>query len=431
MTPVVVLSGLIAVAALFLVPRRVLPILAILALVLLPVGFMDLSRIIGRYYTPAVVIILVWVLRLIFAPRDERARSRRTPVGLLWLPIAALIAASVLTSASIATSINWLSVVAITVLIPYLLGKRRAEDIWPQTQVVLVLVACFLGMLSASDYLFSFNPWTALFSYDVNERVWSIFRTRTSLGHPLITAAVASVCVMVALFGKTGARPLRIAGLLGGGAALILAVSRTSVLAVAVGVSVGCLILIFGPQTSDRSRRALGFLLFLAGVAFVLVVSNSPLLTERNESTGGTASAQYRELSSRVAYSLIAEHWALGTGPGTSSVQFSNAYDGPLENSALQLMLSLGVPLTITVLASLSALMIRLALRGEAVLVALLLTFSVSLIGFSAIDVNPAILALISPAVYRAGQSISTPRAGSSVSALQELQYSRRLRPAR
>lgn len=407
MTPLLIIAVIASLLVLFALPRRVLPPLALLTLVLVPVGYMDLGRTIGRYFTPAVIIVLVWVLRLFFVKRKERVprQPSATAGGILWLPVVGMLVISTVASTSLITSLSWITVVAITTVIPYYLGRSRTEEVWRGSQIALVAIALFLGALAATDYFLGINPWTSLFSYDVNEKVWSVFRTRTSLGHPLVTATVASACTMVALFGQRIPRLLRIAGLLGGGVALILAVSRTSVLAVAMGVAVGCLVLLFGPQAEKgESRRLPGFLLLIAGVAFLLVVTNSPLLAERNESTGGVASSMYRDESSAVAFSMIQAHFFIGTGPGTAPTQFSNVYDGPLENSVLQLILSLGVPLASVALVAIAGLILRLALRGEATLAATLLAFSVSLVGFSAIDVNTALLAFLSPLLYRAGQ---------------------------
>lgn len=410
MTPILLIGGVLAVAGMFLLPRRFLPVLAIASLIFIPVGFMDVSRVIGRYWTPAVIIVLIWCVRLASVKRAERVPARTPALSVLWLPVLALLGLSTTASTSVSTSLAWIAVVAVTTVIPYHLGRRRNDDVWPASQIGLAVAAVFLGALAASDYFLGINPWTALYSYDVNERVWSVFRTRTSLGHPLITATVASLCVMVAMFGNRIPRVIRVAGLMGGGVALILAVSRTSVLAVALGVAVGCIILMVGPQSQGKSRRLPGFLLFFAGIAFLLVVTNSPLLTERNESTGGAASTLYREASTSVALSMISENWGLGTGPGTSATQFAAVYDGPLENSAFQLMLSLGIPLAVIVILAVVVLIFRLALRGEATMAAALIAFSVSLVGYSAIDVNPALLAILSPLLFRAGQVLSRPR---------------------
>lgn len=408
MTLLLIVAAVAGLILIFILPRRVLPPLALIVLVLVPVGYMDLSRTIGRYYTPALIIILVWALRLIFSKKEERIPGRPSAAGVLWLPVLGLLAISTIASSNATLSLSWIATVVVAAILPYYLGRSRAEGVWRGSQIVYVLIAVFLGALAASDYFFGINPWTSLFSYDVNEKVWSVFRTRTSLGHPLVTATVASVCTMVALFGQRIPRVLRVAGLIGGGVALVLAVSRTSVLAVALGVAVGCLVLLFGPSAeSGKSRRLPGFLLLIAGVGFLLVVTNSPLLAERNESTGGVASSMYREESTGVALSMIAKNWFIGTGPGTAPTQFAAVYDGPLENSALQLFLSLGVPLASMALLAVAILVARLALRGEATLAAGLLAFAVSLVGFSAIDVNPAMLVLLSPLLYRAGQVLS------------------------
>ncbi|KQP97444.1 MULTISPECIES: O-antigen ligase family protein [unclassified Rathayibacter] len=400
--------GLIGGLVVFFMPRHLMPALALAVLVVLPVGYMDIPRITGRYFTPAVIILAVWVLRMMFGARDSDAAPVKIG-AVLWLPVLGVVGVSTLLGVDPGISVTWALVALICVVLPYHYGRIRRDEIWPSSQTAFLWIGVFIGGLAVLDFVAGFNPWSSLFSYDVTEKVWSVFRTRTSLGHPLVTSTVATMCAMIALFGSDRRRWLRITALLGSGAAVILAVSRTGVLALAIGLALGCFVLLFSSSPSRRTRRVTAFFLLVSAVGFLGVVTNSPLLDQRNDSSGGIKSSDYREQSTKVALDLIEDDWLLGTGPGNSATEFSSVFDGPLENSVFQLTLSLGIPLAALALGALAVVVLRVARRGDAGVAAAVVAFLVSLSGFSAIDVNPALLALLTPLMFRAGQLISAP----------------------
>lgn len=405
--------GVVGAIVLMFMPRRLMPALALAVLVVLPVGYMDLPRLVGRYFSPAVIILAVWMIRTALGKRDALARPVRVGT-LLWIPVLGALAVSVGLGLDPFLSVAWVLVALVCVILPYLYGRTRRDETWASTQKAYLWIGVFVGALAVLDFVAGFNPWSSLFSYDVTEKVWSVFRTRTSLGHPLVTSTVATVCAMIALFGSDKNRWLRIAALAGSGAAVILAVSRTGVLAIAIGLALGCLVLLFGASPSKRTRRITAFFLMISALGFLGVVTNSPLLDQRNESSGGVKSTDYREQSTEVALGLIDDNWLLGLGPSNSAAEFSSIFDGPLENSVFQLLLSLGVPLAALGLAAIVVIVLRVSKRGDAGVAAGIVAFSVSLSGFSAIDVNPALLAFLAPLMFRAGQIIGDPWRGAA-----------------
>ncbi|MCJ1682414.1 O-antigen ligase [Rathayibacter sp. VKM Ac-2928] len=399
--------GIVGAIVLMFMPRRFMPALALAVLVVLPVGYMDVPRLIGRYFSPAVIILAVWMIRTVLSTRDAPAAPVRVGT-LLWIPVLGAVAVTVALGLAPGLSVVWVLVVLVCVVLPYLYGRTRHDEVWVSSQSAYLWIGVFVGGLAVLDFIAGFNPWSSLFSYDVTDKVWSVFRTRTSLGHPLVTSTVATVCAMIALFGSDTRRWLRIAALAGSGAAVILAVSRTGVLAVAIGLALGCLVLLFGASPSKRTRRVTAFFLMVSAVGFLGVVTNSPLLEQRNDSTGGVKSSDYREQSTAVAADLISDNWLIGLGPGNSAAQFSSVFDGPLENSVLQLLLSLGIPLAALALSAVVVIVLRVSKRGDAGVAAAIVAFCVSLTGFSAIDVNPALLVFLTPLMYRAGQVIGS-----------------------
>ncbi|MDY0911243.1 O-antigen ligase family protein [Rathayibacter festucae] len=405
--------GIVGAIVLMFMPRRLMPALALAVLVVLPVGYMDVPRLIGRYFSPAVIILAVWMIRTVLSTRDAPAAPVRVGT-LLWIPILGALAVSVALGLDPFLSVAWVIVALVCVILPYLYGRTRREETWASTQKAYLWIGVFVGALAVLDYVAGFNPWSSLFSYDVTEKVWSVFRTRTSLGHPLVTSTVATVCAMIALFGSDKNRWLRIAALAGSGAAVVLAVSRTGVLAIAIGLALGCLVLLFGSSPSQRTRRITAFFLMVSALGFLGVVTNSPLLDQRNESSGGVKSSDYREQSTDVALDMIDDNWLIGLGPSNSAAEFSSIFDGPLENSVFQLLLSLGVPLAALGLTAIVVVVLRVSKRGDAAVAAGIVAFAVSLSGFSAIDVNPALLAFLAPLMFRAGQIIGDPGRGAA-----------------
>ncbi|QHC59328.1 O-antigen ligase family protein [Rathayibacter sp. VKM Ac-2760] len=397
--------AVIGAIVLFFMPRRLMPALALAVLVVLPVGYMDVPRLIGRYFSPAVIILLVWMVRLVLSKRDAAAEPARAGT-MLWIPVLGALAVSVALGLEPGLSVAWVVVALVCTVLPYLYGRTRSDDVWSSAQNAYLWVGVFIGALAVLDFVAGFNPWSSLFSYDVTEKVWSVFRSRTSLGHPLVTSTVATVCAMIALFGSDKRRWLRIAALAGSGAAVILAVSRTGVLAIAIGLALGCLVLLFGASPSKRTRRITAFFLMISALGFLGVITNSPLLDQRNESSGGVKSSDYREQSTDVALGMIEDNWLIGLGPSNSAAEFSSVFDGPLENSVFQLLLSLGIPLAILALGAIVVIVLRVSKRGDAGVAAAIVAFAVSLSGFSAIDVNPALLAFLAPLMFRAGQII-------------------------
>jgi O-antigen ligase len=391
----------VGVVALLLLPTKVLPAVALWLLVLVPVGYMDIPRVVGRYFTPALIVIVVWIVRTAFAQR--MTLLLRVPIKgwLIALPLLALLIASTISSGvHTGWSIAWTIVLGVCVAAPALIGQISQDDVWPTVRWSFAAIGLFLGVLAAVDFVLHLNPWTSLYRYEVSERTWAVFRTRTSLGHPLMTSTVASVAFAVCVFpsGKGRQWPYLLCA---GGAlvAVILSVSRTSVPTIAVAILVGVLSTLSGTKRFQGRSKGRLFSIAIAAGLFV-VMALSPLLSARNQTSGGISSAAYRSQLLENAMEIIAGHPMLGSGPGTSSLAYGRQYGGILENSYIQLVVSIGLPAFIVFVMGVALVVLVAIRRSRAGAAAGLAAFMVSIAGFNVIDSNPGLLALAAPLIF-------------------------------
>ena len=239
-----------------------------------------------------------------------------------------------------------------------------------------------------------------MFRTAVNEQAFSFVRTKTSLGHPLITSTVASVALVVSVFpaGRSREWPYRICAV-GALAAVVLSVSRGGLIALICAVTVGMVALLAGErQSGGRGRRRLASVLLAA--AFLASIAGSPLLAERLQSTGAQKSADYRFTMLENTGAIVAESPFLGVGPGASDVVYTDLYGWGMESSALQLVVSVGVPAFVLFVLGLGGIVVVAMRRSRAGASAGIVAFFVAITGFNAINSNPALLALVAPLVF-------------------------------
>lgn len=403
--PALAVGGVIGVVALFLLPRNALPALALWVLVLFPIAYMSVPRMIGANLIPALLITAIWMIRM--AMGDRMTLLLRTPIR-GWIvagPLLVLLFASATYTVDNARTVAWVAVFVICGLAPALLGQICVDDVWPTVRRTFAGIGLFLGILAASDYFLHFNPWRLLYSAD---RSWSsAFRTSTSLGHPLTTALVAGVALAVCVFPSTRYRqwPYWICAA-GASVALILTVSRSNVFAVGVSAIIGILSAHSGNGTSAKRGRIVPVLILatiFAAVAF------SPLLSQRNASAEGQSSATYRTQLFDSAMSLVDERPLLGLGPGTSGVVYEAFSYDALENSALQLMVSTGIPASLFFFVGLASVVVVAMRRSRPGAAAGIVAFSISAVGFNLIDSKPGFLVLIAPLIVCAVAPERTP----------------------
>ncbi|WP_431237366.1 O-antigen ligase family protein [Mycolicibacterium aichiense] len=400
-----------------LLPRRALPATALWLLILLPLNFTNLPQGVSSYLTPAVVVIAIWMMRVALGGRKgalQRMRIRGLPVILPLLGM--LIVSALLSTGHSDTAVHvfsnnpgrtpaWIAVFAICVLLPTVFGQLSDEDLWPTVQAAFAGIGIFLGAVAVIDFVFHFNPWIDVLNRDAREATWSVFRAKTTLGHPLITATVASVALGVCIFPAGGIRRrLLWVGAFGALVALMLSASRGAVFAVGSAAFLG----VFGLRPAERHSLTdnRGRLVTLVAAGTLLTaIAFSPLLTRRAGSSEGADSGAYRFNVFSDALKLVEERPLLGFGPGTSNTIFAEHYAGGdrvgrLENSALQLLVSVGIPASLLCLLGLILVMLVAIKGARAGVVAGIGAFVVSITGYNALEANPAILVIVAPLLY-------------------------------
>jgi O-antigen ligase len=402
-SPLVAVFAFVAIGAvvLFLVPRDAVPAVALWLLVLVPVGYMDLPRTIGRYATPAVAIMAIWMIRVAFAQRTNLSPRLATRGWLIVVPFFGLLLASTFFSeVDTARSLAWIAVLSICVVTPALLGQTSLDDAWPTVRWTFAGIGLFLGVLAIVEYFFHWNPWTALFRSVVNEQAFSFVRTKTSLGHPLITSTVASVALVVCVFssGKGRQWPYWICAA-GALIAVILSVSRGGAIAVAFAVIIG--MISFLSRTGQYGGRRRGRLIsVLLAATFLASIAWSPLLSERIQTSGARRSADYRFTILENSVNIVADSPILGVGPGTSEVVYTGLYSWGIESSALQLIVSIGIPAFLFFSLGIGVVVGVAMRRSRAAVAAGIVAFFVAITGFNAVNSNPALLALATPLIF-------------------------------
>jgi hypothetical protein len=412
----------------WLMPRNVLPVAALWLLVLLPVAYMNIPPVLGRCFTPAVLVIAIWMIRLALA--QGMTLLLRMPIRgwLIVAPFLVLLFASALSSERIDLTLAWVAVLIICVVAPALIGQISLDNVLPTVRANFAGIGLFLGVLAAADFFIHFNPWAELVRDDLRIHMWTVFRTKTSLGHPLTTAMVASVALAVCLFpsGATRRWPYWICAV-GALVAVVLSVSRGSVFAVGVAAVIGVLSAL--PRTGQPVARGRGRLISaLIAATLFAAAAWSPLLREYNESLGGVSSAALRSSVFDNAMKLIAERPMLGFGPGVSPVVYLDRYNGSLENSALQLVLSMGIPAFLFVLVGFGVVVAVAMMRSRGGVAAGIVAFLVSATGFNVVDNVPPMLALIAPLIVCA--VMPQPRHPQQIESRREILDTTRSGPA-
>lgn len=418
--PVVFAACICGAMACFAMPRSALPAFALWLLVLLPLGFMDLPGIVGDFFTPAVIVVAIWMIRVAAADRAVHLMTIPIKGWFIAIPVLALLVASALASERPDVTFVWLIVFLICLYVPALIGQVCRDDVWSSVRWAFAGIGIFLGILAAVDFVFHFNPYLSLYREQLVGS--SVFRTRTSLGHPLTTAMVAGAALMGCVFsGSHRQRWVHWAGAAGALTAVVLSVSRTSVIAVGLAAIVAVLSalpastrILFGGKGSFGLSRST--VILLISVIFV-AIAFSPLMQQRNAAAEGINSASYRAQVFSNALHLIADRPFLGFGPGTSTRVYEIETHAPLENSLLQLMISLGLPAFFLILAGLAAAVIHAMKLGRAGAAAGIVAFLISTAGFNIVDASPAFLAFVSPLIVCAvmpEQSSAAPTRGAS-----------------
>ncbi len=341
----VVLVTLFGLIGLFIVPVDTLPLVALCCFTLFPVNDLPLPSFF-RGASLGVVIFAVWLLR---------RKQTRQPLPMTtrlsgYLLVCYLLATTAFTI-SAARSLVWTFAFGASVLLPIFVGgftDLEARRVIKGLIVLSVGLSCF----AIIEYLLHTNPiFGTLYTegpFPVIQH-WKTYRVTTTLGHPLYNAMffAAAAAAAFAVYLETrrtaylGAFVLTLIG-------LFLTGSRG---ALYLTPAVAVLIVIFQLRAGDKPLRSLGRIALLiavgVGIAGVLYTQTVGVRASSGEAQSST-NARYRDIG--VSLSTASHTHFLGSGPGTSNsakdegTESVNTSSLVIENSYLQLLVSIGIP---------------------------------------------------------------------------------------
>jgi O-antigen ligase len=392
-----------------LLPARYLPAMALAVWALVPVTYLPGPVEAVRYLHPSVVTLTIWLVR-------GAGRWRASPGGIpAVLGLLSVLVASSTGSENLDRSLSWSLNVLVLLTIPLLAGEQPRAEAAVSLLKVMRVVTLGLAVFAIVEYTQMWNPFAH--SYMIGGQVigqrWSVYRVQTLLGHPLMNAvffAVTSTMFLAAAVNFRGRRDWGLAAL--SLLALWATGSRGGLLALAIGITVFVLAVIFARGASVGTRSAV----LLGATLGAGLVATFGWPTVRN-SGEGAESMSYRLDVLERGLTLWRESPWLGTGPGTSQ----QALEGSgthlvVESSAVQLLISVGL-LGLLVIGGTIVVQMRSSAGRPAGLVAMAVVVAAwtQLATFNALDAIPAVLVLPCCAV------LATPAlASSATSALHQ-----------
>lgn len=381
--PFLALVGVLA----FLIPVHTLPSVALVVLALLPTRWLPSG---GPFNAlpPLAILLVVWILRRVVlgqmpagveGARDVRPLAPRFAVWAVAAVLAVWLVLSVVLARGGDTSIGWTTSFLASALLPLLVLDARAEArVLMRTFLVVGAIA---GGYMLLEMLLGFSP---LYGSGTREFEFSVYRARGAFAHPLFAGAFLTIPAALGIgqWLTTGRRWPLLAGALAA-AGVVATVSRGSI--AALGVAVGFALIAAPVFIGWRHVRRWFALLVASALAAVVVLTLSPL-ADRADSIESQLSAGVRERALEVAI-LAGERfgWA-GTGPGTSGVTSRLFDEIVIENSLLQLLISVGIPgLALFLLLFAALAWAAWANRALGVVLALI-AYVVAISGFNSID---------------------------------------------
>jgi polysaccharide biosynthesis protein PslJ len=346
---IAVLCALGIVVALVVLPLRVLPGFALLAYVFLPQQLIGLGGVYAGA-SPAAVVLAVWAVRKLVArmngsgvPATPRmVAGARLCVGgvLVWGIV--LFQGADTAAAPADVSIRWLVSFGLAVVLPSLVLDNRDElmILWRVLPVVTVISAAYAVAEFALSYNVIYSPLYEALGRPLAASA-GVYRSHGSFGHPLYASTFFAVAFALAFArwfsGARGSVLWMACGLAG----LLVTVSRGGLVAAGAGA------LIVLVAAAIRGEGRVGKYLGAGAVLGVgsLVVLGIGLVQQRVGTGEAATSSQVRDRVYPLALGLADLSGWRGAGAGTSDVLVLHYTHGayPLENSYLQILVSLGV----------------------------------------------------------------------------------------
>jgi len=379
----------VAVTALFLVPVHALPAIALAVFALLPSRLLPQDGPFGALPVTSAVLV-VWALRRFLASGRADPGPRTVP----WMRVAATVSAvlfliwsgiGLARSVDPQVSAGWLISFTCGALIPFaVLDARREAALVRRTWIAL---GGALGAYAVLEGLLRANPvWGAVYSLLglSSDQRWSTYRAEASFGHPLFAALFFAVACALAVsrWLTTGSR-WTLAAAIAAGLGLVFTVSRGALLGAGIALVIAYLASLLLRRERRWSRYALLAVLGAVGAAGL---TQFDALNERAVSIEAQLSAGARDLALYVAFRAAEYADWIGSGPGTSGITARQFDDVVIENSALQLLISVGIPGLVLMTGVLGFAALTALARGSAGPAAGIVAYAICIAGFNAID---------------------------------------------
>ncbi len=381
-----------------LLPTRMLPALALVVFALLPQRLFPFDAL--RVVSPAALVMLIWLVRRIvddgWAALRPLRGVRRTLVIVVGAFLLWCLVSAVFWSPYRGSSAAWILAALLGLGIPLVVRDVRAETAVLRGALpvlgaaigVYAVVEWFMGDNVVYDFLYR-----TVGAGDGGVQHWDVYRAEASFGHPLYAAAFLAAALAAAVgdwIQRPGWRRLVLTVPIAGG--LAVTVSRGALLSAAIAIAIGLIAAIITARRGERRRRVLiAVALALAGTAIVAL----PVVRDRLSSVEAASSSAQRDRVAGLVFDAAARFHFLGAGPGTSPRILGNYGTDIIENSYLQLLVSVGIPGLLAFLGVFAVALVAVLRKRELWAACALLAILGSIAFYPAIDsVRPTLVLL-------------------------------------
>ena len=378
-----------AVVTLFMLPVHILPAVALVTFALIPARILPQDGPIGALPLTTMIIV-IWALRRLIPAKTTLGRTTlpapfRSATRYFALLFLIWTLFTLARTTDLQASLGWTISFSAAVLLPLAIGTSTSEAYWIRR--VWLLLGAWLGAYAVIEGVLGVNPiWGTVFRALglTDHQHWSVYRADASFGHPLFAALFFAVaCALaVGIWLQENSKPALAAAVFSG-LGLVATVSRGALLAAAIAVGFA-----YAVSLVLRGEKRWGKFAVLAVLMVVGVVGlfQFDAFTARNNSIEAELSSQARDLG--VWVSLQAANFTgwIGSGPGTSGITGRLFNEVTIENSMLQLLISIGLPGLVLFLLMIGSAVAHALSRRAVGAGAALVAYTVCIAGFNAID---------------------------------------------
>jgi len=316
---VLLLASVIVVCC--LLPKRSLPSIAIVASCCIPTESLPLTHLLVGVPV-GLAPMTVWVIKSVpsaIAQRSSSDQGTRLLRGsvvalLLWIPLSALFAPFLTEFAGV-----WSATAIVGLLTIWVVAAGEPIGVAALVTTLRWISLALSSFAVLEKWVLHENPiFGHLYQLASTPLVqkWESYRATTLMGHPLVNVtffAVGLVLWTAWYVERSTWSPLRLAPVLVCGCGVVATVSRTGLIASAVGAV--AYLLLSGRLASSGARRRRRVLVFVGAVGAVLA---TVAIAPRLSSGEGAQSAEVRaDVPAQTAASLSG-HYLFGVGPGMS-----------------------------------------------------------------------------------------------------------------